>query len=63
MWLGDLYNYICYEFSELFGRESKCLISGFRLQKSVLADNGGICFLVIDHMLPECLFLDATCGP
>ena len=54
--MGDLYNHICYGFSELFGRESKCLISGSLLQKSDLADNGDIRFLVIDHMLPECLF-------
>ena len=38
LWLGDLYDHICYEFSKLLGCETKCLICGFRLRESVLPD-------------------------
>ena len=39
LWLGDLYNHICCDFSELLCCEIKCFICGFRLQESVLADS------------------------
>ena len=55
LWLGYLYDHICHEFCELFGCESKCLTC-FGLRESVLAYGCGICFLVVNHMLPKCLF-------
>ena len=54
LWLGDLDGHIGYKFGELFGCELKHLC-GFGLWERILAHYSGIGFLVVNHMLPECL--------
>ena len=53
LWLGYLDGHIGYKFGELFGSKLESL--SFGLWVRFLAYCGGIGFLVVDHMLPECL--------
>ena len=54
MWLGYLDGHIGYKFGELFDSKLESLLS-FGLWVRFLAYCGGISFLVVDHMLSECL--------
>ena len=53
LWLGYLDGHIGYKFGELFGNKLESL--SFGLWVRFLAYCGGIGFLVVDHMLAECL--------
>ena len=52
MLLGVLDNHVCYEFGKLLSCKIECLRS-LELREVVLAYNRGVCFLVVDHMLPK----------